>query len=196
MSWVFAPLSPRHYSCIVADPPWTFSAGKKGRPQHYDRMTDAELKALPVADLAHPDGCWLFLWTTSPRLHLTFGIANAWGFRYSGRAFAWVKTIASAPEGSPWLRKEEIFTGTGYTTRKCVEDLLLFRRGQPKRVSRSVHEVIIAPRREHSRKPDEAYERIEQFCDGPYADVFSRQSRPGWDSFGNEVGLFDAEKAA
>jgi N6-adenosine-specific RNA methylase IME4 len=192
MSWAFEGLEPRTFRALVADPPWVLGMGTKNRPQHYPRMKDREIAALPVADLAHPDGCWLFLWTPSNRLHLVFDIANAWGFRFSARAFVWVKTIASAPDGSPWLRKEEIFTGTGLTTRKNAEDCLLFRRGKPKRLSKNVHEVIIAPRREHSRKPDEAYSRIEEFCAGPYADLFSRESRPGWDCWGNERQKFDA----
>src|SRR4051812_29617617 len=67
----FSNLPREHFRVILADPPWSFSASKKGRPQHYPRMTDSELMRLPVEDLAHPDGCWLFLWTTSPRLFLT-----------------------------------------------------------------------------------------------------------------------------
>jgi N6-adenosine-specific RNA methylase IME4 len=55
--------------------------------------------------------------------------------------------------------------------------------------------LIVAPRREHSRKPDEQYERIERLVAGPYLELFARQSRPGWDSWGNEVGKFDREAA-
>ncbi len=55
-----------------------------------------------------------------------------------------------------------------------------------------MRQLIIAPRREHSRKPDEQYERIEALVGGPYLEMFARQSRPGWDQFGNETTKFDA----
>ncbi|MCB2107727.1 MAG: hypothetical protein KDE14_08515, partial [Rhodobacteraceae bacterium] len=45
--------------------------------------------------------------------------------------------------------------------------------------------------REHSRKPDEAYERIERLAAGPYLELFGRTTRPGWDSEGDQSGLFD-----
>ena len=35
-------------------------------------------------------------------------------------------------------------------------------------------------------------ERIERLVDGPYLEMFSRQSRPGWDALGDEVGKFDS----
>jgi hypothetical protein len=51
--------------------------------------------------------------------------------------------------------------------------------------------VIVSPRREHSRKPDEAYGLIERLVPGPYLELFARQSRADWDSKGDEAGLFD-----
>ena len=53
-----------------------------------------------------------------------------------------------------------------------------------------MRELIIAPVREHSRKPDEVYERIEEYCDGPYLELFARNRRPGWVSWGDQVDLF------
>lgn len=182
MTWPFGDLQPQTYRALIVDPPWVFSAGTKGRPQHYDRMTDAQIARLPVDELAHPDGCWLFLWTTSPRLALTFEVVQHWGFRYSARAFVWVKTSTDG---------RRLHLGQGFTTRKNAEDCLLFRRGSPQRAAKDVGEIIIAPAREHSRKPDQAYERVERFCPGPYAELFSRESRPGWDAYGREAGKFD-----
>jgi N6-adenosine-specific RNA methylase IME4 len=54
-----------------------------------------------------------------------------------------------------------------------------------------VPQLLVAPRREHSRKPDEQYERIERLVGGPYLEMFARQSRPGWSSWGNETAKFD-----
>ena len=58
-----------------------------------------------------------------------------------------------------------------------------------------MHEVIFAPAREHSRKPDEFYRRVERFCDGPRLDLFARASRPSWDTWGNEATKFDPAPA-
>ena len=79
-------------------------------------------------------------------------------------------------------------------------------RGQPKRRAGDVPKLLLAPRREHSRKPDETYARIERLLPSPgsprrppevaaergaYLELFARQSRPGWDRFGDQDGLFD-----
>lgn len=66
---------------------------------------------------------------------------------------------------------------------------LLFTRGAPKRQSAAVRQLIVSPRREHSRKPDEQYERIEALVGGPfrYAELFARHRRPGWASWGNQL---------
>lgn len=52
--------------------------------------------------------------------------------------------------------------------------------------------LVISPRREHSRKPDEVFTRIERLARGPYLEMFSRESRPGWDAWGDQSALFDA----
>jgi len=199
----FAGLRRNAYRCVLLDPPTRFIAGTKGRPQHYKRMTDADIAALPVADLLHPDGAWIFLWVTSPKLYRNGKsktvrrpdeIANAWGARYSGRAFVWMKLKkhleACVFDYSEIADGELLTTGMGYGTRKNAEDCLLFRTGAPQRLARDVHEVILAPRREHSRKPDEAFARIERFCPGPRVELFARERRFGWDCWGNEVDKF------
>jgi N6-adenosine-specific RNA methylase IME4 len=80
--------------------------------------------------------------------------------------------------------------GLRLRTRKNVEVCWLGRRGNPKRLSCGVRELLIAPVREHSRKPDEIYQRIEDFCSGPFVELFARQRRPGWLSIGDEVDRF------
>jgi MT-A70 len=82
--------------------------------------------------------------------------------------------------------------GCGYWTRANPEQCLLATRGHPSRRSRGVRKLVVAPRREHSRKPDEIYERIEALCDGPYLEMFARHSRPGWAAWGTEVGILDS----
>lgn len=173
-----------HYRAILADPPWrfaTYSAMGKGRSaeRHYDCMSLPQMAQLPVRDWAAPD-CALFLWTTNPMLPFALNLITAWNFTYKTIAFVWAKTNL---DGSKWP------IGTGYWTRANPEICLLGTRGNPKRLSRSVRELIIAPRREHSRKPDETYDRIESLCTGPYLELFARFPRSGWDSHGNEQGI-------
>jgi N6-adenosine-specific RNA methylase IME4 len=81
--------------------------------------------------------------------------------------------------------------GTGYVLRSCSEIFLLGKHGSPRTFSRSIRNVIEAPRREHSRKPDEAYAMAEElFGPARRADLFSRQARPGWEPWGNQTDHF------
>ena len=94
-------------------------------------------------------------------------------------------------QGTLMFDENSFFTGLGFWTRANPEMCLLATRGKPKRKSAGVKKLVVAPRREHSRKPDEVYDRIEALCDGPYLEMFARHSRPGWDSWGMQRGLFD-----
>jgi N6-adenosine-specific RNA methylase IME4 len=174
---------------ILADAAWredTWSAKGQGRSpsRKYDCMSVDEIAALPVASIAARD-CRLFLWTPAQHLANAIAVMKAWGFAYSSTAFVWVKTTQ---DGVGYR------AGQGRTTRKGTEICLLGKRGRLQRKTRGVDELIVAPRREHSRKPDEQYARIEQFCAGPYVELFARQRWPGWIVWGHEVGLFSAEK--
>ena len=179
-------LSPRskYYKVIYADPPWTFATySRKGKGRsaeaHYDCMSMADIEALPVAQWA-ADDCVLFLWTTDPLLEKVFEIIHAWGFTYKTVGFYWAKLNKAAPSGHNF----DFFTGLGFWTRANPELCLLATRGKPRRRRADVHKLIVSRRREHSRKPDEAYERIEALCEGPYLEMFARFQRPGWDSWG------------
>ena len=68
---------------------------------------------------------------------------------------------------------------------------LLATKVKPKRLLKSVKQLVISPRREHSRKPDEMYTYIEQLLDGPYIELFARKTKEGWDSWGNEITKFE-----
>ncbi|MDW8342317.1 MAG: MT-A70 family methyltransferase [Geminicoccaceae bacterium] len=174
------------YRVLYADPPWTFatwSVKGKGRSAeaHYDCMSLEELKKLPVAEWAADDAV-LLLWTTDPLLEKAFELIRAWGFTYKTVGFYWVKQNRSG---------KGFFTGLGFWTRANPEQCLLATRGRPKRKATDVPKLVVAPRREHSRKPDAIYELIERLAEGPYLELFARSTRPGWDAWGAEVGLFD-----
>lgn len=145
--------------------------------QHYEVMTLRDIADLPVRDVLDTEA-WCFLWAVSSMLPQALWVLEQWGFSYSGTAFVWAKLN---PKGVGY------FTGLGHTTRKNAEICLLGKRGKPSRNSRSVRELIVAPVRDHSQKPDEAHERIEQFCDGPRLEIFARQKRRGWHCRGDQV---------
>ena len=175
----------KHYGAILADPPWdfkTYSAKGRGRSadKHY-MLTSFE--ALCEMSLHPAKDCVLFLWVTDPLLLQGPRLIEEWGFTYKTVGFTWVKT-GKEPSTFP--------IGCGYWTRANPETCLLATRGHPKRKSKSVRQLIVAPRREHSRKPDEVYERIEALVDGPYLELFSRTTRAGWDAWGNETGKWTA----
>lgn len=187
------------YRAIYADPPWrfaTYSDKGKGRSAeaHYDCLSLAEIKALPVAKWAGPDAV-LFLWTTDPMLPQSLEVLRAWGFVYKTVAFYWVK-LNKGRNGGLLLSERDFFTGMGFWTRANPEMCLLATRGRPRRRGSDVPRLLVAPRREHSRKPEETYGRIERLVDGPYLELFARASRPGWDALGKEAGLFDAGSVA
>lgn len=182
------------YRVIAADPPWQFksnSAAKPGRNamRHYDCMSLDAINALPVADIAADDAI-LFLWITGPFMAIGAHLAlmKAWGFKPSGMGFVWIKLNPKA--ASLFVLRSDLAMGGGFTTRKNAEFCLIGKRGKSVRQSASVHEVIIDPRRQHSRKPDEFYKRAEQYSSGPYLEMFARQQRAGWDAWGNQVDKF------
>ena len=181
------------YGAILTDPPWPFrrrdglsipQRAKGGL--HYDPMAIEDISAIDVRSLA-AEHCALFCWITWPRLKEALTVIEAWGFRYKTCAFCWVK--AKVNPLFPEDYKDQM--GLGYWTRSNSEVCLLATRGNPKRQKRDVRQVILEPRREHSRKPDTTYERIERLVDGPYLEMFARQRRPGWDAWGNETEKFN-----
>lgn len=202
MSDPFANLQRGHYGAIVADPPWHFRArtalqvgnwtSRRDVEKHYAVMGLEDIKAMPLKDLAAKDA-HLFIWTTGPCLRQTFEVIEAWGFRYSAVAFTWVKLKRS--HNAMQLRvtptqESDLHVGLGLTTRKNAEFCLLARRGNARREAKNVREIILSPVREHSRKPDEAYARVQRYCAGPYLELFARQPRAGWESWGNETDKF------
>lgn len=175
----------RKYNIIYADPPWSFSAwsekGKeKSAEKHYSVMSKEDIFDLPVKDIAQKNAV-LLIWVTFPNLEQGLETIKRWGFTYKTVAFTWVKQAK---------KSEKVFTGLGFYTRSNAEICLLATRGKVlKRESHSVHSVIISHIREHSRKPDEARERIAQLFGGdiPKIELFARQTADGWDCWGNEV---------
>lgn len=180
------------YTTLLADPAWGFLTYGKRRTtphrcaeDHYPTMSFEELCALPVPEIAAPNA-GLLMWVVDSHFAEALALGAAWGFTFKTCAFVWVKTAKS---GEPRI-------SMGYWTRKQTEQCWLFTRGKPRRRSKSVRQIIQAPRREHSRKPDEIYERAEALLYGPYIELFARQRYPGWAQWGDQSGLMDVGRVA
>lgn len=202
--WYFAPLKPCHYTVILADPPTyhaSYSAFDGAKAPPYPTMSDAWLRDLPVGHLAAAD-CLLCLWSTMPKLKFSLDLLEVWGFRYV-TAGAWFKRTVNG----------KIAYGTGKVLMSGAEPFLLGARGRPAYAKRPVKGVfesdaefdaaladqwqtdLNAMRREHSRKPDDQYERLETLMgDVPRCELFSQTSWPGWDVWGAETGKYDVSR--
>lgn len=193
--WPFGDLKRGHYGAIVADPPWSFdiwdkdTGSMRSASAHYSTASWEELESLPVSDLAAQD-CALFIWVCWPSLPAALRIISAWGFQYKTCAFDWCKADNTQPNF--FIEELPVQIGMGYWTRANSEPCLLGTRGKPKRLNADVRQAIVAPRREHSRKPDGIHERIERLVSGPYCELFAHQKRNGWSVWGNETEKFQA----
>lgn len=186
------------FGCILADPPWSFlTYGKKRTTphrtaaDHYVTMTAEDLRAMPVGGCAAKD-CALFMWVVDSHLDEAIELGKAWGFEFKTIAFIWCKTTKSGSPGQWGFFPPETVhrIGMGYWTRKQAEICLLFTRGKVKRIGKGVRQIIEAPRREHSRKPDETHERVQALVGGPYLELFAREPREGWTVWGNQTDKF------
>ena len=119
------------------------------------------------------------MWATFPQLKEALQLIKAWGFTYKTVAFVWLKTNKKA---LTW------FYGLGFWTRGNAEICLLATKGHPKRQAKNIHQLIISPIEEHSKKPEEARKKIVALMgDLPRIELFARKESPGWDIWGNEV---------
>ena len=192
------------YNIVLADPPWWFrnysadAPGEihdrsRGAAKYYPTMKTIDIMSIPV-NLIAEDNALLFLWSVWPLLPDALQVIKAWGFEYKTIAWVWVKANKSGMG---------FFTGMGYYTRSnsepCLfatrgdefgsEPCLLATRGKVQRPeNKGIQSLIYSSVREHSRKPDDQYRKIESLYPGKkYLELFARRERSGWSSWGNEV---------
>jgi len=185
-NWPFGDLTPGGFDFIMVDFPWSQrmyseKGHRKGPQAHYRVMEVEEGKSLPVLDLAAPN-CLMWMWAINPMLNRSFELLEAWGFEFK-TAGTWLKMT---PNG-------KVAFGTGYILRGSNEPYIIGTRGNPK-TSRSVRSGFMGLARRHSEKPEEGFEAAERLM--PKAnrlEMFSRTNRPGWTSWGDEVGKFNDE---
>lgn len=192
------------YGVIYADPPWAYEmysekVYEKSPHSHYDCMQIDALKAMrdDVVFATAPDAVCI-MWACFPLLPQAISLMQHWGFDYVSGG-AWNKLSTSG---------KQCF-GTGYILRSASELFLIGKHGNPKQKNRATRNCLFTGdipanlrdlgisintiRREHSRKPDEMILLIENLFPGPYLELFAREQRPGWDSFGNETEKFKGE---
>lgn len=181
------------YRTIVVDPPWPQKGGGplkgghgKGfvgttgsQPLPYSVMPVVEIAAMPVRDLADPEGCHLYLWATNRFLPDAYAVAKAWGFKYS-TTLVWAKAPIDAGLGGAYgisteymvyarrgaLREKQRIGTTWFHWKRPYDE-----RGKPM----------------HSAKPNEFYEMAEKVNHAARLEMFARRPRAGWDLWGDQA---------
>lgn len=184
------------FPIVSMDPPWHFesrapvtNADSDRSPQkHYPTADLAHLETLPLRDIAAPDA-HVLLWITGPLIAqgVHTRLFNAWGVEPASLAFVWIKLWNNFDidqlRRTPLL-EHDLALGLGFTTRQNAEFVMLGRIGSPRRARADIRQIIISNRREHSRKPEEYYRRVEHYAVGDRIDMFAGADRKGWTRWG------------
>ncbi|MRI59098.1 MAG: S-adenosylmethionine-binding protein [Epsilonproteobacteria bacterium] len=173
------------FHTVLADPPWQFRnrLGKMA-PEYryctrYPTLSLEEIKSIPVYEVVE-EPAHLYLWVPNALLKEGLEVMEAWGFTYKTNLI-WYKV---RKDGGPDRR------GVGFYFRNVTEMILFGVRGKNARTlppARTQENIILARKREHSRKPDEQYRLIESCSPGPYLEMFARGTKDGWYGWGNEA---------
>ena len=176
------------FSTILADPPWKFD-NKTGKiaPEHkrlyrYATMTNEEIISFPIQDLV-AEKAHLYLWIPNALVGLGLQVMEAWGFKYK-TTLIWYKV---RKDGGPDRR------GVGFYFRNVTEMILFGVKGQLRTLQpgRTMPNIILSMKREHSRKPEQLYPVIEACSPAPYLELFNRVPRKGWTSWGDQMGNYE-----
>ena len=167
------PRAPRGpFEVIVIDPPWPYdNLGRTCSPP-YPTMPMEDIHALPIPKLADED-CIVWLWTPNSFMSQAFSCLQVWQLD--------PKTILT------WDKQRK---GRGDWLFNVTEHCILAARGKPLVTLTDQTTLIREPRREHSRKPEAFYRLVESLCPGSKLEMFARQRRDGWQSYGAEVERF------
>lgn len=171
----FVPIIPEDkYELIYADPPWEYNFTQSPTRTIEKEYPTMKLKEICKLRVPSAKDCILFLWCTSPKLYPEgMEVIKSWGFTYK-TSMVWVK--------------DKI--GMGYYARSRHEFILIATKGNPgvPEPSDRYDSVIEQPRTEHSKKPEIVYEMIEKmYPNKKKIELFARNKREGWNTWGNEV---------
>ena len=170
----------KKYQIIYADPSWNYDEawGNGSAKHHYESMSMKELLELPISKIADKN-CHLYLWYTNSFVREAHQLCDAWGFNYK-QTLTWVKTYSNG----------KIILGTGYYFRGCTEHILFATKGKLPRGDKSLKNLVIHPRGEHSEKPNIFRDLIiKQSGDLPRIELFARTKIHGWDVWGDDPKL-------
>ena len=174
------------YRTVVVDPPWHYGdrlpGPKRGASKFYDTMSVEQIASLDLP--INREGAHVYLWTTNSFLRDALEIMAGWGVAYK-TMITWVK-VKKAASGGEVLNPEDVRIGMGHSWRGATEHCLFGVVGRLPALVRDQHNVIVATRGEHSRKPDTFYEKVVRLSPGPRLNMFARSAREGFDGQGDQ----------
>lgn len=159
------------FDVIYADPPWEYDVKLRGDPQQY--YNTMSIEQMVELNIPASNDAILFLWATNPMLQDAILVMKEWGFEYKTN-MVWIKDRI----------------GTGHWVRGKHELLLIGKKGKMSTPAESTRpeSVIVAPRMNHSAKPEVVYNIIEaMYPFGKYLELFARKQRKGWNAWGAEL---------
>lgn len=167
---------PEKFSVILADPAWEYDFSRSDSRQIDNKYlpSDSSLNDMKRLQIPAAADCVLFMWATSPKIREALELIEAWEFDYKTNAI--------------WA-KDKI--GMGYYFRQKHELLLVAAKGnlQLPDESKRFESIFFGARTEHSQKPEIIYELIEvMYPEYNKLELFARQEREGWKSWGDEIG--------
>jgi len=169
------------------DCPWLYDQAQPSKvsaQSRYPGMTVDELITLGATIKAHSmKNSVAFFWVTAPMLYYAtdpekgpdpYRVIRACGFE--------PKT------GGVWDKVEHNF---GHYLSIRHEHLIIATRGvgmTPDRPTPMLDSVFTERKSDvHSEKPECSYKLIERLYDGPYVEMFARERRKGWTTYGNQI---------
>ena len=199
------------YGVMLIDPPWPYSdpvgfvkngEGQGGIARQYRSMSFEDLVAFGgnIREWADPEGCAVFIWETRTKTPMAIDLGRAWGLRHVAKVFTWVKVYPNVDLAQGVLLGDEYGVvdrgqrcGTGWHSKSTTESVRLWKIGNPGIFrDRGIRECIFTPVREHSRKPDEVRQRIEQaYPEAKRLEIFARCRPDGWDVYGDDLDRFE-----
>lgn len=175
----------RKYRTLVVGPPWAAMKsqhdgcfGKISSYPGFKLMSDREVVDFPIHEFAH-EQCHLYLWALNSTIRRAFDVLDAWGFKFHC-VLVWNKTSGFRPAIFSFCNEFVLFAYRGYLKQK---DEVLF-----------VPTHFEAKMRGLGRNPDELYHIAEKVSLPPRVDIFSRESREGWDCWGDEANVEEKEE--
>lgn len=175
----------KRYSIVYADPPWLYTKNHTAdASKHYKLMAFEDLVNMQVKRIMEENAA-LFMWATCPRLHVAMNLIKKWGLNYRGVIYNWVKMT----KDGHYLDGVGIIPTFTKPTSELVLAATICKEGRPFPIhSFNQEQVVLAPRGKHSEKPLKVATNIVELCGHiSRIELFARDEKPGWDSWGNEL---------